>query len=168
VKNAAVGKVATRAMAGSPAPWNYMWKPGPYPINDEERVAAAKKYGMLLEDYKPNEDMDAMMGDYPNLPVEPQAEKNALYEWDCPEYRRNYGEPLQEEWWKYQEIRFSPMRQWRWTKREVYTAQFKAFLFICFAYIITDGEYGIPRLTQCRAEQQLACDGPHYTFEAAE
>ena len=24
------------------------------------------------------------------------------------------------------------------------------------------------RLTQCRAEQQLACDGPHYTFEAAE
>ena len=88
-----------------------MWKPGPYPINDEERVAAAKKYGMLLEDYKPNEDMDAMMGDYPNLPVEPQAEKNALYEWDCPEYRRNYGEPLQEEWWKYQEIRFSPMRR---------------------------------------------------------
>ena len=147
-----------------------MWKPGPYPINDEERVAAAKKYGMLLEDYQPNEDMDAMMGDYPNLPVEPQAEKNALYEWDCPEYRRNYGEPLQEEWWKYQEIRFSPMRrkkitseilkcarriegcilllafsEWRWTKREVYTAQFKAFLVICFAYIITDGEYGIPR-----------------------
>ena len=95
----------------SPAPWNYMWKPGPYPINDEERAAAAKKYGMLLEDYKPNEDMDAMMGDYPNLPIEPQAEKNALYDWDCPEYRRNYGEPLQEEWWKYQEIRFSPMRR---------------------------------------------------------
>ena len=35
--------------------------------------------------------------------------RNALYEWDCPEYRRNYGEPLQEEWWKYQEIRLSPM-----------------------------------------------------------
>ena len=64
---------------------------------------------MLLEDYKPNEEMDAMMGDYPALPIEPAAERNALYDWDCPEYRRNYGEPLQEEWWKFQEIRLSPM-----------------------------------------------------------
>ena len=65
---------------------------------------------MILEDYKPIEEPDALAGDYPMLPVEPQAEKNALYEWDQPEYRRNYGEPLQEEWQKYQEIRFSPMR----------------------------------------------------------
>ena len=32
-----------------------------------------------------------------------------MYEWDLPEYRRNYGEPLHEEWWQYQEIRLSPM-----------------------------------------------------------
>ena len=108
VKNPVISKIAMRGMA-SPAPWNYLWKPGPYPIDEEERRAAAKKYGMIYEDYKPNEEEDAMMGDYPCLPIEPAAEKNALYEWDCPEYRRNYGEPLQEEWWKYQEIRFSPM-----------------------------------------------------------
>ena len=101
-------KTMTRSMAGSPAPWNYLWKPGPYPIDDEERRAAAKKYGMLLEDYKPNEEMDAMMGDYPVLPIEPQLEKKAMVDWDMPEYRRNYGEPLQEDWWKYQEIRFTP------------------------------------------------------------
>ena len=102
-------RVAYNFCFSSPAPWNYLWKPGPYPIDDEERRAAAKKYGMLLEDYKPNEEPDALTGDYPCLPIEPAAEKNALYEWDQPEYRRNYGEPLQEEWQKYQEIRLSPM-----------------------------------------------------------
>ena len=107
-RHASIAKLSARSASGSPPPWNYLWKPGPYPIDDEERAAAAKKYGMLLEDYKPNEEEDAMMGDYPCLPIEPQAEKSALYEWDCPEYRRNYGEPLQEEWWKYQEIRFTP------------------------------------------------------------
>merc|ERR1711879_501795 len=145
VKNAAVGKVATRAMAGSPAPWNYTWKPGPYPINDEERAAAARKYGMLLEDYKPNEDPDAMMGDYPDLPIEPQAEKNAMYEWDCPEYRRNYGEPLQEEWWKYQEIRLSPMTNYRYTRTQMYGMQFSAPVFLIIFHQLTDGEYWIPR-----------------------
>ena len=59
----------------SPAPWNYLWKPGPYPETEDERRAAAKKYGMIYEDYKPSNEPDAMMGDYPMLPVEPAAEK---------------------------------------------------------------------------------------------
>ena len=59
----------------SPAPWNYLWKPGPHPETDDERRAAAKKYGMIYEDYKPSNEPDTMMGDYPQLPVEPAHEK---------------------------------------------------------------------------------------------
>ena len=59
----------------SPAPWNYMWKPGPYPEDQDARIAAAKKYGMILEDYKPYEDPDVMAGDYPCLPIEPMDER---------------------------------------------------------------------------------------------
>lgn len=36
--------------------WNKDWKPGQYPKTDEERRAAAKKYGLLPEDYKPYPD----------------------------------------------------------------------------------------------------------------
>lgn len=36
--------------------WNKDWKPGPYPETEEERKAAAKKYGLLPEDYKPYPD----------------------------------------------------------------------------------------------------------------
>ena len=52
-----------------------MWKPGPKPINDEERAAAAKKYGMILEDYKPYEEADVLAGDYPHLVPVAQLEK---------------------------------------------------------------------------------------------
>ena len=35
----------TRAMSGhDPKPWNYLWKPGPYPTTKEAREAAARKY----------------------------------------------------------------------------------------------------------------------------
>ena len=65
----------THNITCSPAPWNYLWKPGPHPETDDERRAAAKKYGMIYEDYKPSDEPDALMGDYPMLPVEPAAEK---------------------------------------------------------------------------------------------
>ncbi len=29
----------------TPKPWNYLWKPGPYPKTEEERIKAAKKVG---------------------------------------------------------------------------------------------------------------------------
>ena len=31
----------------SPKPWNYLWKPGPYPRTEEDRVKAAKKVRRL-------------------------------------------------------------------------------------------------------------------------
>lgn len=36
--------------------WNYLFKPGPYPDTEEKRLAAAKKYGLLPEEYKPYPD----------------------------------------------------------------------------------------------------------------
>jgi hypothetical protein len=45
----------------------------------------------MWQDYKPYpKDSDVCAGDYPDLPLVPQEEKNALYDWDFPEYRR-YG-----------------------------------------------------------------------------
>merc|ERR1711994_1026020 len=75
-RHVSMTNIAKRGM-GSPAPWNYLWKPGPHPETDDERRAAAKKYGMIYEDYKPSNEPDSMMGDYPQLPVEPAHEKKA-------------------------------------------------------------------------------------------
>lgn len=36
--------------------WNYEYKPAPYPKNEAERIAAAKKYNMLPEEYQPYPD----------------------------------------------------------------------------------------------------------------
>jgi len=158
-----------RSMGSSPAPWNYMWKPGRFPEDLDERKAAAKKYGMLLEDYSPYEDPDRMTGDYPCLPIEPAAEKNGLYEWDDPAYRRNYGEPLQEEWSMYQETRLSPNTYKRYSMSTMFACQAAAVTTIILLYILTNGEYGIPKLTQPVLEIQLVTDKEaHYTFEVPE
>jgi hypothetical protein len=46
----------------------------------------------MWQDYKPYpKDSDVCAGDYPDLPLVPQEEKNALYDWDFPEYRRYVG-----------------------------------------------------------------------------
>merc|ERR1712099_152797 len=74
IQKSVIANGATRSMA-SVKPWNYLWKPGPYPETEEERLAAAKKYGLIPEDYKPyppdafwNEHVGPQgLGDYPML-----------------------------------------------------------------------------------------------------
>ncbi|KAE9543180.1 hypothetical protein AGLY_003091 [Aphis glycines] len=68
------------------------WKPGPYPKTEEERLAAAKKYGLLPEEYAPYPDDGLGFGDYPKLPDIGQDSKSEYYPWDCPEHNRNFGE----------------------------------------------------------------------------
>ncbi|XP_028937362.1 NADH dehydrogenase [ubiquinone] 1 beta subcomplex subunit 8, mitochondrial [Ornithorhynchus anatinus] len=68
--------------------------PGPYPRTPEERAAAAKKYNMLVEDYKPYPDDGMGYGDYPMLPNRSQHERDPWYEWDHPDLRLNWGEPM--------------------------------------------------------------------------
>uniref|UniRef100_A0A2D4KYF2 NADH dehydrogenase [ubiquinone] 1 beta subcomplex subunit 8, mitochondrial n=1 Tax=Micrurus paraensis TaxID=1970185 RepID=A0A2D4KYF2_9SAUR len=69
-------------------------RPGPYPKTPQEQAAAAKKYNLTLEDYQTYADDGVGYGDYPKLPDQSAQEKNPWYEWDYPELRRNFGEPL--------------------------------------------------------------------------
>ncbi|XP_066999367.1 NADH dehydrogenase [ubiquinone] 1 beta subcomplex subunit 8, mitochondrial [Anabrus simplex] len=74
--------------------WNKDWKPGPYPKTPEEKAAAAKKYGLLPEEYEPYPDDGLGYGDYPKLPLVSGEAKDPYYPWDFPEHKRNFNEPL--------------------------------------------------------------------------
>jgi NADH dehydrogenase (ubiquinone) 1 beta subcomplex subunit 8 len=68
--------------------------PGPYPKTEAERVAAAKKYNMKPEDYKPFPDDGTGYGDYPDLPKISVDMKSTWEEYDDMGMRRNFGEPV--------------------------------------------------------------------------
>ncbi|XP_055309412.1 NADH dehydrogenase [ubiquinone] 1 beta subcomplex subunit 8, mitochondrial [Sitodiplosis mosellana] len=84
--------------------WNKDFKPAPYPETEEERRAAAKKYGLLPEEYKPYPP-DLPYGDYPHLEDKPIEQKDVYYPYDHPEYRRNFQEPVHAEIDFYDETR---------------------------------------------------------------
>ena len=77
------------------ADWNKNWKPGPYPRTPEERAAAAKKYGLTEADYEPYPDDGMGYGDYPKLPRVSAEARDPYEDWDMPEMKRNFGEPVQ-------------------------------------------------------------------------
>ncbi|ESN98031.1 hypothetical protein HELRODRAFT_84818, partial [Helobdella robusta] len=70
------------------------WKPGPYPKTEKERLAAAKKYNLVPQDYKPYPDDGMGYGDYPMLPHKCSEARDPNEIWDIPHVRRNYGEPV--------------------------------------------------------------------------
>uniref|UniRef100_A0A914CQ98 Uncharacterized protein n=1 Tax=Acrobeloides nanus TaxID=290746 RepID=A0A914CQ98_9BILA len=84
-------------------------KPGPYPKTEEERRAAAIKYGLRPEDYKPLDQSDYLRssGDYPNLDAEgAKANKYRTVNFDVRDpfenytttlFRRNFNEPVPRE-----------------------------------------------------------------------
>lgn len=75
--------------------WNKDYKPGPYPQTEKEREAAARKYNLLPEEYKPYADDGLGYGDYPKLPTGYGVEsKDPYYPYDFPEHKRNYNEPV--------------------------------------------------------------------------
>merc|ERR1719309_1544678 len=81
-------------MGSSPPPWNYLWKPGPYPKTEDERIAAAKKYGLIPEDYVPFPGDGTGLGDYPNLKPTTAGSRSYYHPWDWPDLKRNHGEPM--------------------------------------------------------------------------
>lgn len=63
--------------------------------SEEEHRAAAKKYNMLYEDYKPYPEHDRdHKGDYPQLPDIGLESRDPHENYDFPLLRRNYGEPM--------------------------------------------------------------------------
>lgn len=73
--------------------WNYQYKPGAYPKTPEERAAAAKKYGMTIEEYQPYPE-EMGYGDYPKLPDIGADSRDPHYPYDNPEFKRNFNEPV--------------------------------------------------------------------------
>uniref|UniRef100_A0A0K0DBU4 NADH dehydrogenase [ubiquinone] 1 beta subcomplex subunit 8, mitochondrial n=1 Tax=Angiostrongylus cantonensis TaxID=6313 RepID=A0A0K0DBU4_ANGCA len=69
-------------------------KPGPYAMTEDERRAAAIKYGLRLEDYKPmnQDDVVRYAGDYPDLGVVTYDHKDPYEAWTDRLNRRNWGE----------------------------------------------------------------------------
>ena len=76
------------------ADWNKDWKPGPYPRTPKERAAAAKKYGLRVEDYEPYPDDGFGYGDYPKLPRISDEAKDPYLPYDTPHNKRFFGEPV--------------------------------------------------------------------------
>ncbi|KAK8764711.1 hypothetical protein V5799_032692 [Amblyomma americanum] len=75
--------------------WNKDWAPKARPKTEEERIAAAKKYNMIPEDYQTRDDSEGLTwGDYPKLPTVPAAGRDPDEDYDFPTLRRNYGEPV--------------------------------------------------------------------------
>jgi len=125
-----------------PVPWNYLWKPGPVPRTEEARLAAAKKYGMIQEDYENYPvGSDEMCGDYPKLPLVYEAHKDPYYAWDYPEQRRDYNEPLHIDHDMYRETRYTPPDQFtKKTYRQMATMLGMVVAFWAFGFWIEKPE----------------------------
>ncbi|XP_017073899.1 NADH dehydrogenase [ubiquinone] 1 beta subcomplex subunit 8, mitochondrial [Drosophila eugracilis] len=157
--NPAVTRQALRSMAG----WNKDFKPGPYPQTEKERLAAAKKYYLLPEEYRPYADDGLGHGDYPKvgggLGVEA---KDTYYPWDYPEHKRNLHEPISADHDLYSEDRWSQAEQPRY-KNSYYFVCFLGVMSGCLAlyYWLEDKKMYRPV-----AAKQYPGDGvKHYTFE---
>lgn len=87
--------------------WNKDWKPGPFPETQAEREAAAKKYGIPVEQYQPYPDDGTGHGDYPKLADVSVERKDPYYPYDFPEMRRNFGDPFHVDTDLYSEDRYN-------------------------------------------------------------
>ncbi|CAJ0607358.1 unnamed protein product [Cylicocyclus nassatus] len=69
-------------------------KPGEYAVTEDERRAAAIKYGLRPEDYKPmnKDDVVRYAGDYPDLGSVTYDHKDPYEDWSDRLNRRNWGE----------------------------------------------------------------------------
>ena len=73
--------------------WVRDWKPGPPPKTEEEKVAAARKYNLIPEDYECYPETEGY-GDYPKLPPVGYDARDPYEDLDYYYHRRNYGETL--------------------------------------------------------------------------
>jgi NADH dehydrogenase (ubiquinone) 1 beta subcomplex subunit 8 len=83
--------------------------PGNYPRTDEERRAAAIKYGMRPEDYIPYDPEDTInhAGDYPNPGLVTWDHKDPYDLYTDRDLRRNWCEPVPKQAIRYRPERFS-------------------------------------------------------------
>ncbi|XP_063837102.1 NADH dehydrogenase [ubiquinone] 1 beta subcomplex subunit 8, mitochondrial [Ostrinia nubilalis] len=141
--------------------WNYQYKPGPYPKTPEERAAAAKRYGLTVEEYQPYPE-DMGYGDYPKLPDIGADSKDPHYPYDSPELKRNFNEPLHASAEIFGEDRYDPnmrprfslARQWTWFLGTVGGS-------MALYFYLENFKMGRPVIAK-----QYPGEGPHYLFPA--
>ncbi|VVC92373.1 NADH dehydrogenase [ubiquinone] 1 beta subcomplex subunit 8, mitochondrial [Leptidea sinapis] len=139
--------------------WNYQYKPGPYPKTPEERAAAAKKYGMLIEEYQPYPE-EMGYGDYPKLPDIGADSKDPHYPYDSPELKRNFNEPLNVRSEIIGEDRYDISFKPRIPVWQQYTWFFGTIGgFTLGYYYLNNFKFGRPVIAK-----QYPKDGPHYLF----
>jgi NADH dehydrogenase (ubiquinone) 1 beta subcomplex subunit 8 len=145
--------------------WNKDWKPGPYPRTAEERAAAAKKYGMRVEDYEPYPDDGRGYGDYPMLPRISAEGRNPYDDFDMPEIRRNYGEPLHVDADAMTEDRWSPDLKKRYSFGQMLAWLGAVWGGLFLLYVVTQP---YPYFQPVLPKQYPQKGVKHYTFEPAQ
>jgi hypothetical protein len=79
------------------AVWEKDFLPGPYPKTEEERRAAAKKYGMQPEDYKPYDPaLGWGTGDYPQVDAIGMDLRSDYDQFDDYRLKKNFNEPVRQ------------------------------------------------------------------------
>ena len=139
-----------------------------------ERLAAAKKYGLIPEDYEPypndgtwNEAIGPHgLGDYPKLKADSGDLRSGHVNWDDPHLRRNFGEPMHYQFYWQQEVRGG----FRYTK------QLRSMWWHIGAFLLTFGLISSPffllkdyPLHPLTTKAQIPLPGEvYYTFEPAD
>ncbi|XP_027236325.2 NADH dehydrogenase [ubiquinone] 1 beta subcomplex subunit 8, mitochondrial [Penaeus vannamei] len=158
------GLVGTQS-ARSAGNWNKDWKPGKYPVTPEERAAAARKYGLRPDEYEPYPDDGLGFGDYPKLPVVSAEARDPYRDWDHPEHRRDFGEPIHASADMYGLDRIDDTQKPRFSLNDQALSFFGVMAAFFAAYFyLNDNKMHWPVLPKQYPEEGKT----HYTFEPAE
>jgi len=155
----------TALHARTMAYWNKDWKPGPYPRTQEEHAAAAKKYGLRVEDYEPYPDDGMGYGDYPKLPRIAAESRSANELWDMPEIKRNFGEPVHVDADIMVEDKWNPTTRMRYSFKQMLMWIGAVWGTMLAIYIIS---LPFPHFLPAMPKQMPKDGKKHYTFEPVE
>ncbi|KAK3913571.1 NADH dehydrogenase [ubiquinone] 1 beta subcomplex subunit 8, mitochondrial [Frankliniella fusca] len=140
------------------------YMPGPYPKTEKERLAAAKKYGLLPEEYKPLPDDGWGRGDYPDLPMRGADSRDDYYPWDMPEYKKNYGEVWHVESEILGEDRLDPAKDWWYSRKGMIGMLVGTMTVLGIIAVVTD-PYRLHRPVSVKAIPGKTPDKVFYSFE---
>lgn len=134
------------------------------PVTKEEKAHAARKYGMIEEDYEPYdpEETQMYMGDYPKLKAIGADERSGFHNWDMQWLKKDFGEPMHADFDVYQGTRTDSGRK--------LVPPWKALCYFLgiFGPLLLLGWFG-PSVNFPLSKQQLSHDGrKYYTFERTE
>ncbi|XP_054277807.1 NADH dehydrogenase [ubiquinone] 1 beta subcomplex subunit 8, mitochondrial [Macrosteles quadrilineatus] len=143
------------------AAWNKDFMPGPYPKTPEEKAAAAKKYGLLPEEYYADPEGK---GDYPVLPNISGATKSDVYNWDHPHLKKDFNETMHLDANIISEDRLDcNLDEKSQIPNRVQFAMYIGILLFFFVPIYLCDKYDI-KVHLPHAKRQFPSDGPHYKY----